>query len=81
MGRLVDDRRLLLHAAGGGAPALSVREEIRHERGVLAVSSPVDGVEVFVNVVSARRAGYQPWQREVAVAPNERVEIVVELAR
>jgi len=89
---------------GGARPALSVREEIRHERGVLAVSSPVDGVEVFVNgqrvgevrrgrvlvidrlapgayVLSARRAGYPPWEREVAVALNERVEVVIDLAR
>jgi uncharacterized caspase-like protein len=40
------------------APPLSVREEVRHEHGVLAVTSSVDGVEVFVNgqrVGEARR--------------------------
>ena len=30
-------------------PALSVREEIRNERGILAVTSRLDGVEIFVN--------------------------------
>jgi uncharacterized caspase-like protein len=30
-------------------PSLSVREEVRQEHGVLAVTSSVDGVEVFVN--------------------------------
>ena len=86
------------------APSLRVREEIRHERGVLAVTSPVDGVEVFVNGqrvgearrgrvlvidhlaagayrLSARRAGYRPWEREVQVALNDRVEVVIELER
>jgi len=85
-------------------PALSVREEVRNERGVLAVTSPIDGVEVFVNGqrvgearrgrvlvidrlaagayrLSARRAGYRPWEREVQVALNDRVEVVVELER
>lgn len=83
-------------------PALSVREEIRNERGVLAVSSRLDGVEVFVNGqrvgearrgrvlvidrlaagayrLSARRPGYRPWEREVQVALNDRVEVTIEL--
>ena len=84
------------------APSLSVREEIRHERGVLAVTSPIDGVEVFVNgqrvgearrgrvlvidrlaagsyTLSGRRSGYRPWRREVQVALNDRVEVVIDL--
>jgi uncharacterized caspase-like protein len=85
-------------------PALSVREEVRHERGVLAVTSRVDGVEIFVNGqrvgetrrgrvlvidhlasgayrVSARRTGYRLWEREVQVALNDRVEVIVDLQR
>jgi uncharacterized caspase-like protein len=30
-------------------PPLTVREEVRHEHGVLAITASVDGVEVFVN--------------------------------
>jgi hypothetical protein len=86
------------------SPALSVREEVRNERGVLAVTSPVDGAEVFVNgrrvgearrgrvlvidhlragayLVSARHAGYRPWEREINVALNDRVEVVIDLER
>jgi uncharacterized caspase-like protein len=44
--------------AATALPSMSVREEVRHEHGVLAVTSSVDGVEVFVNgqrVGEARR--------------------------
>ena len=83
---------------------LRVREEVRHEHGVLAVTSSVEGAEVFINgrrvgetrrgrvlvidrlatgayVLSVRSPGFQPWEREVEVALNERVEVKVELER
>jgi len=85
-------------------PSLRVREELRHERGVLALTSPLDGVTIFVNGqrvgetrrgrvlvidhlasgvyrVRAQRGGYRPWEREVQVALNDRVEVVIELER
>ena len=86
------------------APSLQVREEIRHERGVLALTSLLEGVEVFVNGqrvgetrpgrvlvidhlaagtyrVRAQRDGYRAWEREVPVASDARVEVVIELER
>ena len=91
-------------AAVPAPPPLRVREEVRLERGVLALTSPIDGVEIFVNDqrvgetrrgrvlvidhlgagpyrVRAQRPGYRPWMREVQVALNERVEVVIELER
>jgi formylglycine-generating enzyme required for sulfatase activity len=83
-------------------PKLEGHEEIRQELGSLALTSPVAGVEVWLddqkiwttrpgaayvlsNVLAgarrltARKAGYRDWEREIQLAANQRVDVVIDI--
>ncbi len=87
-------------AATGPAPR--VREEARPAMGTLAVTVPVDGVEILLDDrrlgdarrghalvvenltaglhrLQARRPGYRSWEQEIRVAPDQRLDVTINL--
>ena len=87
-------------AAAGPAPR--VREEVRPAVGTLAVTVPVDGVEILLDDrrigearrghalivenlaaglhrLQARRPGYRSWEQEIRVAPDQRLDVTINI--